>query len=424
MNLRISKTSSGITVITEVMPHLKSAFVGVNIRSGSRDEREEEHGMAHFLEHMLFKGTSRRTSKDIVEEIEKVGGDINAYTSVEHTSYHARVLKDDVPLALDIIGDMLSNSSFNPSDIERERSVVLEEIGMSEDNPWSFLYDHFLEIVWKNQIIGRPILGKPDTVTSFGSEKIISYISRNYTANRIYVVCVGSVDHDACLRQVENYFNVYPSVTKEENIKPAVYVGGEYIQKRDLAEEHIALGFKGCAYQSRDFYPTKILTSILGGGMSSRLFQEVREKRGLCYSISAHHNNFSDNGVFCISAATAKENLVELISAIVEVIHSLLKGIEQSEISKVCAKIRAQLIINQEDSDFRASEISKQVMFCGHVLCNEEIIDTISAITCADIIEIAERIFSSVPTIAILGPPINHIPSSSELMHNLKIRDF
>ncbi|MBY7649023.1 MAG: peptidase M16 [Candidatus Liberibacter europaeus] len=420
MTLKISKTSSGITVITEVIPHFKSAFVGVNIRSGSRNERKEEHGMAHFLEHMLFKGTSRRTSKDIVEEIEKVGGDINAYTSVEKTAYHSQVLKDDVPLVIDIMGDMLSNSSFNPSDIEHERNVVLEEIGMSEDNPWSFVYDRFLETTWKNQIIGRPILGKPETVSSFTSEKIQSYISRNYTTDRIYVVCVGAVDHDSCVNKVESCFNCDIKSPEEDNIiEPAIYVGGEYIKERALSEDHIAIGFKGCAYQSRDFYSTKIIASILGGGMSSRLFQEVREKRGLCYSVSAHHSNFSDNGVFGITAATSKDNLIELVSSIAEVIRSLLKNIEQSEVEKVRAKIRAQLIMNQENSDFRASEIAKQVMFCGRVICEEEINNSISVITLEDIVEVAERIFNSTPTLAIVGP-VDHI-SIDDLAQTLKI---
>ncbi|MEG8099443.1 M16 family metallopeptidase [Candidatus Liberibacter brunswickensis] len=420
MNLRISKTSSGITVITEVIPYVKSAFVGVNIRSGSRNEMKEEHGMAHFLEHMLFRGTTKRTSKDIVEEIETVGGDINAYTSVEHTCYHVRLLKDDVPLALDIIGDMVSNSSFNPSDVERERNIVLEEIGMSEDNPWSFLYDRFLEVVWKDQIIGRAILGKIDTVSSFTSEKIFSYISRNYTADRMYVVCVGAVDHDSCVSQVENCFNVSKNEKIIEKLNPAVYIGGEYIQQRDLAEEHMILGFNGCAYKSRDFYPTKILASILGGGMSSRLFQEIREKRGLCYSISAHHSNFSDNGVFCITTATAKENIMELTSAIIEVIHSLIKNIDPKEINKICAKIRAKLIINQEDSDFRASDISKQLMFCGNIMCSEEVIDTISSIRCEDIIRVAKQIFSTMPTLAILGSPMDHHPTTSEIVRKFK----
>ncbi|ACT56937.1 pitrilysin family protein [Candidatus Liberibacter asiaticus] len=419
MNLRISKTSSGITVITEVMP-IDSAFVKVNIRAGSRNERQEEHGMAHFLEHMLFKGTTKRTAKEIVEEIEKVGGDINAYTSLEHTSYHAWVLKEHVPLALEIIGDMLSNSSFNPSDIERERNVVLEEIGMSEDDSWDFLDARFSEMVWKDQIIGRPILGKPETISSFTPEKIISFVSRNYTADRMYVVCVGAVDHEFCVSQVESYFNVCSVAKIKESMKPAVYVGGEYIQKRDLAEEHMMLGFNGCAYQSRDFYLTNILASILGDGMSSRLFQEVREKRGLCYSISAHHENFSDNGVLYIASATAKENIMALTSSIVEVVQSLLENIEQREIDKECAKIHAKLIKSQERSYLRALEISKQVMFCGSILCSEKIIDTISAITCEDIVGVAKKIFSSTPTLAILGPPMDHVPTTSELIHALE----
>ncbi|MBA5723762.1 pitrilysin family protein [Candidatus Liberibacter sp.] len=419
MTLRIGKTSSGITVITESMSHVKSAYVGMNIRSGARDEREEEHGIAHFLEHMLFRGTSRRTAKEIVEEIEKVGGDINAYTSVEKTSYHIRILKEDIPLAIDILGDMLSNSIFDPSDIEREKNIVIEEIGMAEDDPWVFLYDNFLETVWRDQIVGRSILGKRETVSSFTFEKISSYMSRNYTSDRVFVVGVGAVDHVSFVRKVENCFKAFPILEKKANQKPALYVGGEYTRKRDLSEAHIALGFMGCAYQSHDFYPTQILASILGGGMSSRLFQEIREKRGLCYTIAAHHSNFSDNGVFCITAATAKESLVEMMFSIIEVIRSTLKNIKQSEIDKVCAKIRAQLIMNQEDLDFRASEITKQVMFCGKVLCNKEIIEEISAITCKDVVALAERIFDSPLTLSSLGP-IDSMPSADELMRSLK----
>ncbi len=280
MGVEVSRLSNGLTVATENLPSVETVALGVWVKSGARNEREEEHGMAHLLEHMAFKGTSSRSAFQIASEIENVGGEINAATSVETTSFYARVLSDDIPLAVDLLADILQDSTFDPDELEREQHVILQEIGAAYDTPDDIVFDRFTEAAFRRQTIGRSILGTPETVKSFTSRQLHAFMERQYGAEDMVVVAAGDVEHDAFVRQVEAKLGSFRARSNPVMPQRAQYTGGEFREERDLMDAQIVLGFEGRAYHVRDFYASQVLSMILGGGMSSRLFQEVREKRG------------------------------------------------------------------------------------------------------------------------------------------------
>jgi predicted Zn-dependent peptidase len=282
MGVEVSRLSNGLTVATETLPSMESVALGVWVKSGARNERDDEHGMAHLLEHMAFKGTARRSAFEIASEIENVGGEINAATSVETTSFYARVLSDDVPLAVDLLADILQNSTFDPEELEREQNVILQEIGAAHDTPDDVVFDHFTETAFRHQTLGRSILGTPETVLSFSSAQLHRFMQREYGADRMVVVAAGDVKHDEFVREVEKRLGNFRPHAQGAVSQYAQYVGGDFREDRDLMDAQVILGFEGRAYHVRDFYASQVLSMILGGGMSSRLFQEVREKRGLC----------------------------------------------------------------------------------------------------------------------------------------------
>ncbi len=416
MKVECTRLQSGLTVVTENMPHLESVALGVWIKSGSRDETTDEHGIAHLLEHMAFKGTARRTARDIAEQIENVGGEVNAATSTETTSYYARILQDDVPLAVDILADILTESSFDEDELQREKHVILQEIGAANDTPDDVVFDKFAETAFANQTVGRPILGTPDTVLSFTPEQIRAYLGRNYTTDRMFVVGAGAVDHDSFVRQVEDRFASLPQKPATAPLAdPARYTGGDVREDRDLMDAQVLLGFEGKAYHARDFYCSQILANILGGGMSSRLFQEVREHRGLCYSVYAFHWGFSDTGIFGVHAATGGENLPELMPVIIDELRKSSMTIEQQEIDRARAQIRAQLLMGQESPAARAGQIARQMMLYGRPIPNEELMERLSGITIERLTDLAGRLFfDTTPTLSAIGPleklaPMNDI---------------
>jgi predicted Zn-dependent peptidase len=428
MDVNVTRLNSGLTVVTEKMPRLESVALGIWIKSGSRNELDSEHGIAHLLEHMAFKGTARRSARDIAEEIENVGGEVNAATSIESTSYYARVLKDDLSLAVDILADILTESLFEEDELEREKNVILQEIGASLDSPDDVLLDNFSAVAFRDQKLGRTILGTPETVQSFRPEQIRAYLGRNYTADRMFVVATGNVDHDAFTKEVEQKFSGLPTSPLETPvIEKAIYTGGEIREDRDLMDAQVVLGFEGKAYHARDFYCSQILASILGGGMSSRLFQEVRENRGLCYSVYAFHWAFSDSGIFGVHAATGGENLPELMPVIVEELRKTSQSIQQQEIDRSRAQIRAQLLMGQESAVARAGQLARQMMLYGHPIPNEEMMERIAGINSERLTDLAGRLFfDTVPTLSAIGPlqqlgPISDITSTLSLAQTEKL---
>ena len=420
MSTNITKLENGLTVITDAMPHLESAALGIWIRSGSRNEKEDQHGIAHLLEHMAFKGTKNRTAYQIAEEIENVGGELNAATSVETTAYYARVLKPYVCHAADILYDILANSTFEEQELQREKHVILQEIGAAVDNPDDLVFDHFQNTAFGNQPIGRPILGTPDTVSGFTADQIRSYLSEHYHGPNMVLSAAGAVDHGELVKQAEQTFASFQNSPAEE-ASEASYLGGEYLLEEDFQEAQLILGFEGRAYHVKDFYASQLLAMILGGGMSSRLFQEVRERHGLCYSISSFHWGFSDTGVFGVHAATGPEDLQELTKLILQELQRCAEDIRQDELDRARAQIRSGLLMAMESPASRAGQIARQILLFGRPIPNEELMERLDALSVARVRDLAGRIFhESIPTLTAVGP-VNNMPGLDEIKSTLGI---
>ncbi|MBN9220948.1 MAG: insulinase family protein [Mesorhizobium sp.] len=404
MGVEVSRLSNGLTVATETLPSIESVALGAWVKSGARNERDDEHGMAHLLEHMAFKGTKRRSAFEIASEIEDVGGEINAATSVETTSYYARVLSDDVPLAVDILADILQESEFDPQELEREQHVILQEIGAAHDTPDDIVFDRFTETAFRHQTIGRSILGTPETVKSFTSKQLHDFIERQYGAERMVIVAAGDVKHDDFVRQVEKQLGGFRAKADSTIPQYAQYVGGEQRLLSDHEQAHIVLGFEGRAYNSDGFYAAQILASILGGGMSSRLFQEVREKRGLCYSVYAFHWGFSDTGIFGVHAATGQSDIAQLVPVIIDELQKAGESILQEELDRARAQYRAGLIMSAESPASRASQIARQLLLFGRPIAKEELMERLAALTVDRLTDLSSRMFSTKPTLTAVGP--------------------
>ena len=421
MSVSVTKLDNGLNVVTESMPHLESAAMGVWVKAGSRDENQNQHGIAHLLEHMAFKGTANRTARQIAEQIENVGGDVNAATSVETTAYYARILGEDVPLAADILYDILANSTFDNEELIREKHVILQEIGASQDMPDDLVMDMFQKSAFGDQALGRSILGTPKTVEQFEPDDIKTYLDSHYHGPNMVLAAAGSVDHDALVRQAEETFANFQSELPEP-AKTAEYVGGEEIIERDFMEAQMILGFEGRAYHVRDFYASQLLASILGGGMSSRLFQEVREKRGLCYSVYAFHWGFSDTGVFGIHAATGADDLQELLPVILDELKRAGDNITQEELDRARAQVRAGLMMSMESPTARAGQIARQLLLFGREIPNEELMERLNALSTERIRDLAGRMFSeNAATLTAIGP-VKNMARLSETGLNLGLK--
>lgn len=403
MSTEVTKLDNGVTVAFHHMPHLETVAFGTWVKAGARNELVDEHGIAHLLEHMAFKGTRTRTARQIVEEIEDVGGDINAATSVEMTAYNARMLADDINTGLDVIHDILHNSTFDETELKREKHVILQEIGAANDMPDDLVFDAFQDAAFGGQPIGRPILGTPDTVTGFTRDNLNTYLMKHYRGPNTIVAAAGKIDADSLLAKVGELYVDFDSEVTEEP-EAASYVGGTSLIDRKTTETQIVLGFEGRAYQARDFYASQLLSMILGGGMSSRLFQEVREKHGYCYSIFAFHWGFSDTGVFGINAATGDEDLPRLMPVILDELKRASDDITAEEVDRARAQIRAGLMMSMESPASRASTIARQLMLFGRTISNQELMERLEAISAERLRDLAGRLFTeSVPTISVVG---------------------
>jgi predicted Zn-dependent peptidase len=404
MSVEVTRLPSGLSVVTDAMPHLETASLGVWVGSGSRDEQTDEHGISHLLEHMAFKGTSRRTARQIAEEIEAVGGDLNAATSIETTAYYARVMKADVPLALDVLSDILSDPSFDPTELAREQNVIVQEIGATEDAPDDLVFDRLQETAFPDQPVGRSILGTPATVRSFDAARLRGYLSRNYRAPDMLVVAAGSVEHTAVVAEVERRFSAFASPAAPEPVA-AKFGGGARIEVRDLEQAHIALALQGVPQRDADLFSLQVFTSVLGGGMSSRLFQEVREQRGLCYAIYAFHAPYSDTGMFGLYAGTDAADVPELMRVVVDQIFSAAADLSETEVARAKTQMKAGLLMALESSSARAEQLARQMFAYGRPMPLEEIVAKIDAVT-VDSARAAGRalIARSRPAIAVLGP--------------------
>ncbi len=411
MTVIVSTLENGLRVVTDTVSKVETAAIGVWVNAGTRHESAQTNGIAHMLEHMAFKGTKRRTSCEIAEEIEAVGGYLNAATSREATAYYARVLKDDVPLAFDILGDILQESVFDLAEIERERDVILQEIGQAYDTPDDIIFDYFQSTAYPDQSMGWPILGTVDVVRKLNRETITSYMNQHYTPSRMVLVAAGKVEHDDILKLAQDHFGGM-SDRDVPNIEPASYIGGDFRQKRDLEQVHTLMGFEGLAVDHEDYYAVSMLANILGGGMSSRLFQEVREKRGLVYSIYAFKSSYSDSGLFGIYAGTGQEQMKELVPVICDEIAKVAESIQEEEICRTKAQLKASLMMGLESTTTRCEYLAQHMLHYGRPILPDELVQRIEAVDRQTIMRVAQEIFSSDMTFVTLGP-IDQVDSFS-----------
>jgi predicted Zn-dependent peptidase len=400
---RLSILPNGLRVVTETMPQLATASLGVWIGAGSRHERDGEQGLAHLLEHMAFKGTRRRDALAIVEEIEQVGGDLNAETSVERTAYYARVLGENVPLALDILSDIITSPAFDKDELKREKGVVLQEIGACEDSPDEVVFDMFMETAYGGGAIGRRILGTPKTVRAQTPDSMRGFLSRQYRAQEMVVSAAGAVNHDEVVEHVTRLFAALPGGASPE---PAAgrYTGGEERKTRKLEQAHLVLGFEGASFRSRDHYSLQVFSNLLGGGMSSRLFQEIRERRGLCYEIYSFHQPFTDTGTFAVYGGTGEERLGEFMPVLLDCLREAAEAPTEREVERAKAQIKVSLLTSLESPARRAEQIARHVLAFGRVIPRQEIVAAIDAITPQEVSRVARTMLDSQPTITAVGP--------------------
>jgi len=380
MSVAVTTLKSGIKVVTDSMAHLETASLGVWVNTGSRDERRDEHGISHLLEHMAFKGTRRRSARQIAEEIEAVGGDLNAGTGAENTAYYARVLKNDVPLALDVLSDILSEPAFDGGELLREQNVIVQEIGAAADTPDEVVFEHLQAVSFPEQSLGRSILGTASTVRSFDRAKLRDYLGGHYRAPDMVVAAAGAVEHEAVVAEVAKRFASFDGPAGQRP-EPAQFGGGTHVEKRELEQVHIALALPGLPQTDPALYSLQMFTSVLGGGMSSRLFQEAREKRGLCYSISSFHWPYTDVGMFGLYAGTDAADTSELMRLIVEEIANTAETLSEAEIARAKAQMKAGLLMALESSGERIGQLARQLIIFGRPIPTDELVAKVDAVT-------------------------------------------
>jgi predicted Zn-dependent peptidase len=403
MALQSSKLSNGLRVVTDTVETVESAAVGVWCDVGTRNEDMAHNGVAHMVEHMMFNGTPTRSARDIVEQIESVGGQMNAYTSREITAYYVHLLKDHVPLALDVLSDMLQRPTFPEKEIEKERGVIVQEIGMTNDTPDDLVFDLYQATAYPQQSLGAPILGTADIIEGMKQETLFDYVQRFYTPQKLVVSVAGNVKHDDVVSLCENYFGDLPA-DKEESYAAANYQGGEHKTEKDLEQTHIVLGFQGIKKTDPDYYKAVLLSTILGGGMSSRLFQEVREKHGLVYSVYSSHSAYHDDGQFEIYAGTGPHQLAKLVPVVCDELQKMIQEpVSQAEMESNKNQLISAILMGRESMLSRANRQAKYMINFNDNLDIEKILNQIRAINVDDIQTMAARIFSSRPTVATLG---------------------
>jgi predicted Zn-dependent peptidase len=402
-NVRVSTLPNGFRVATDRMDSVETTSLGVWSGVGTRNEPAEHNGVAHLLEHMAFKGTRRRSARDIVVEIEDVGGFLNAYTGREQTAYYAKVLAEDTPRAVDILADILQNSIFDAEELARERAVVLQEIGQAEDTPDDIVFDHFQETAFPDQAMGRPVLGRAEIVRDLPRDVVAGYMASRYRAGQMVLAASGRVDHDALVELAARLFSGLPNGAVPESER-ARYRGGDGRFARELEQVHLVLGFRGVTYTDPDYYVAAVLSQLLGGGMSSRLFQEIREKRGLVYSIHSFTSAYSDGGIFGIYAGTGEKEVVELMPVVCDELARLPGDMTEPEVQRAKAQLRAATLMSREKPSARCEQLASQLLIYGRPIPPTEAVARIDDVTIDDLVRLARRLTQSPPTLTALGP--------------------
>jgi predicted Zn-dependent peptidase len=418
MSVRTTTLSNGFRIVTEHMPGLKSATLGIWVGAGARNERVEQNGIAHFLEHMAFKGTQSRNALQIAEAIEDVGGFFNAYTSREMTAYYVRVLENDVMMAADVISDIILNSIFDPKEVEIERGVILSEIGQSLDTPDDVIFDWLQEVSYPDQPLGRTILGPAERVGAFSSSDLQAFVDEFYVPGDMILAAAGSVDHDALVKFAEGTFGTMKKRPAKAPIKGR-FAGGEHRVVKDLEQAHFSLALEASGYRDPDIYTAQIHSVALGGGMSSRLFQEVREKRGLCYSIYAQAGAFADTGMLTVYSGTSGADIRDLTNLTIAELKRSAEDMTEEEVARARAQMKAGMLMGLESASSRCERLARMTAIWDRVPTLDEIIDKIDAVTVQGVKDYAAALcVRNKPALALYGP-VADAPQVEEVAETL-----
>ncbi len=418
MTVELTELDNGMIVATDRLEHVQSVALGAWVDVGARNETPDINGISHMLEHMAFKGTRKRTALQISEEIEAVGGQMNAYTSRENTAYYCKVLHEDQALAIDVIADILQNSTLDEKELERERQVILQEIGQANDTPDDIVFDYFQETALPNQALGRSILGSPENVSSLTRDDLFDFMSRRYSAKRMVFSASGNVNHNDVVDMVASKFDSLPT-HEDHDMETLRYEGGQRIENRDLEQAHVIFGLPTVPYGDDSFYDVQVFNTLLGGGMSSRLFQEIREKRGLVYSVYSFSSHYVDGGLFSIYAGTGPDDLGELMPIMCDELKRATVDLTEEEVNRARAQLKAMVVMGMESNSARCETLARQIQVHGGPQTIPEIIEKIEAVDLKRVLAAGEALISGKPTVTALGP-VAKMPEYDMLVDRLR----
>jgi predicted Zn-dependent peptidase len=407
-----STLPNGIRVVSEAIPYVKSATLGIWVGTGSRNEEDHNHGVSHFIEHLMFKGTEKRTAKDIAETVDAVGGQLNAFTAKEYTCYYIKVLDNHLELAMDILSDMLLKSKYAAEDINREREVVLEEVNMYEDSPDELVHDLHLNNVWPGHRLGRNILGTTEAIGKFDRDLVLQYYQNFYTPDNIVIAAAGNLTHETLEQLAHKFFGGMQGVKRQMEHTPPKLSPVRTIHNKDTEQVHLCLGALSVPQNSPDIYVVHVLNNILGGGISSRLFQSIREERGLAYSIYSYQTNYSDCGLFTVYAGTRPGNVDQVTELILQNINELRNGgITPGELTKTKEQLKGNLLLGLESSSSRMSRLGKMELTLGRYTTLDEIVTKIEKVSLDSLMEMLNTVFANdLLCFTALGPVKNGLP--------------
>lgn len=387
---------NGVRIVTEEMPYVRSVSLGIWVAAGSRDESTKNNGAAHFIEHMMFKGTEKRSAKEIAEALDAVGGQLNAFTSKEYTCYYAKVLDEYFDISVDLLGDMFFNSSFKEEEIEKEKNVIIEEIKMYEDAPDELVHDFFANTMWSGHALGRPVIGNANIIKDMSRQDLLDFKDRFYSPKSIVVAVAGNIKHEAVVEKLAPLFGSLNKRARKRTYTVPKPHSKVFFKKKDIEQLHLCIGTPGLALDDDKGYVLHVMNSALGGGLSSRLFQEIREERGLAYSVYSYHSSYRDAGLFSIYAGLSRKNLNKVVSIIGKEMKSLrAKGITKKELVRAKQQLTGSLYLGMENVSNRMSRLGKSELCLNRVVTVDEAVERISAVALDDIKDLAKKFFRS-----------------------------
>jgi predicted Zn-dependent peptidase len=416
--IKITNLPNGLRIATDEMKDALSVSLGVYVNTGTRNETEAEKGISHLLEHMAFKGTKSRSAQDIAIQMDEVGGQLNAYTTRETTAYYTKILPKDVTLSIDILADILQYATYTEEDIAREKSVVIQEIGQTLDTPDDYVFDLFQETAFGKDSMGWSILGTTDSVNALSRPLIVDYLRKHYTSGNIVISAAGKIQHDEFLNLIQEKFTQLEQREALPYTK-AHYQGGVQLFRKEHEQSHLVFGFEGIQADSDDFYIMALYSTLLGGGMSSRLFQQIREKHGLAYSIYSFSTSYKDTGVFGVYAGTGPKDVQKLIPLLTEELLLSTQNIHESELERAKNQLRALLVMARESSNSRSEQLAQNLMVMNRHITLKEMMSEIEKVTIQDIMKLAKRILSTQLTLTGLGA-VEHVEEYDRIKERLK----